>query len=81
MLKSYKGKGGGFKLPKASDKILITDLMRIFQGPFELNEHIFKKRLCLYVKTCALKKKLDAIEKIVVRELEAITIFSLIKDD
>lgn len=80
LLKSYKGIGGGFTLSGPADKIFVTDLIRIFQGPVKLNEHIFKKSACPHIKTCILRKKLDTVENHMVSELESITIKSLIKD-
>jgi len=62
LLKSYKGKGGGFSLVEKSDKITIFDLVEIFQGPFHLSEHTFKGQMCPNMKVCYLKTKLDDIE-------------------
>lgn len=80
LLTSYKGMGGGFRLARSAAKILVTDLMKIFQGPVKLNEHIFKKGACPRIRTCALKKRLDVIEKSVITELQSITIASLAID-
>ena len=80
LLKSYKGVGGGFKLLRPSSRIFVTDVIRVFQGQIKLTEHIFKKGACPHIKTCVLKKKLDVIEGRVVRDLELITITSLLKD-
>ncbi|MCQ9206693.1 MAG: Rrf2 family transcriptional regulator [Omnitrophica bacterium] len=80
LLTSYKGMGGGFTLARPAGKILVTDLMKIFQGPIKLNDHIFKKGICPHIRTCALKLRLDVIEKSVISKLEAITIASLVKD-
>ncbi len=77
LLKSYKGQGGGFALAKPHDKILLTDLMKIFQGSLKLNECVFKKQVCPNIKTCKLKKKIDKIEKYVISELKAITLACL----
>jgi len=79
ILKSYKGKDGGFILAKSADKIFLIDLMHIFQGKLKLNECLFKKRICPNIKTCSLREKLREIEEYVVSELEAINIGSLIK--
>jgi Rrf2 family protein len=77
LLKSYKGKGGGFMLSRAPSRIFVIDLIKIFQGPIKLNEHIFKKGICPHIRTCVLKTKLDRIEKDVIGKLETITIASL----
>ena len=79
LLKSYKGQSGGFELALCADKIFLSDLIKIFQGPLKLNECLFKKRICPAVATCALKKKIGTIEKYVFSELRSITIGDLLK--
>ncbi len=79
-VRSVKGKGGGFLLERPADKIFIIDLIKVFQGPVKIAEHIFKKNICPHIKTCVLKRKLDRIEELVIKELKAITIASLIED-
>jgi Rrf2 family protein len=46
VLKSYRGKNGGFELAGKPEKIRLLDLMEIFQGKFKLSECLFKKELC-----------------------------------
>ena len=79
ILKSYKGKDGGFLLADPPDKIFLIDLMNIFQGKLKLNDCLFKKRICPNIKTCSLREKLREIEEYVVSELESINITSLLK--
>jgi len=79
ILKSYKGLGGGFLLAMPADKIILTDLIGIFQGPFSLNECFLKKKPCPKRNICALKKKIDRIEKYVASELSSISIADLLK--
>jgi Rrf2 family cysteine metabolism transcriptional repressor len=79
ILKSYKGKDGGFLLVDPPDKIFLIDLMNIFQGKLKLNDCLFKKRICPNIKTCSLREKLGEIEEYVVSELESINIASLLK--
>ncbi|MFH1655011.1 MAG: Rrf2 family transcriptional regulator [Candidatus Omnitrophota bacterium] len=78
ILKSVKGKGGGFILNRAPNNIFLFDLIEIFQGPLSLSEHIFKKKKCPHIKTCNLKKKIDTIEKYVISRLKVITLASLL---
>ena len=78
LVKSYKGIRGGFKLTNSPDQIFLVDLIEVFQGPFKLNECILKKNICPDIMSCALKKKIDAIEKHVIRELKSVTIGSLL---
>lgn len=80
VLKSYKGKGGGFLLNRPAEKIFLIDLMRIFQGGIELNECLFKKKLCPNREICLLRNKLVKVEKEVISHLESVSIASLQKD-
>lgn len=77
ILISFKGKGGGFKLAIPPERIFLTDIMEIFQGPLKLNECIFKKRLCPDTNICILKREIDSIEKDVISKLKSITLASL----
>ena len=79
ILKSHKGSGGGFELARKPRDIYLPDIMEAFQGPFELNECFFKKEICPNKKTCVLKKKIDLIEKSVLKQLKAITIDSILE--
>ena len=78
ILKSYKGKGGGFELALPPSKIFLVDLIKIFQRPLKLNECIFKKKVCPDIRICLLKQKLSEIEKYVVKELKSVTLESLV---
>ncbi len=79
ILRSYKGQGGGFLLAKPAGKIFLLDLIKIFQGPFSINECLFRKVRCPNIKSCALRKKIDGIQMYVMGELKAITIASLLR--
>jgi len=77
MLRSSKGKGGGFALARRPETISLIDVLNIFQGPFRLNECIFKKLGCPNRTTCLVKKRIDMIEDGVLRELKSITLKEL----
>jgi len=81
VLSATRGAGGGYTLTQPPHRIMLTDLMRIFQGPVRLNECMFLKKACPRVKSCMLKKKLDSIEKTVVKELKTVSIASLMWED
>ena len=80
ILKSCKGKGGGFCLKVSPERISVFNLMEIFQGPFHLCEHIFKGRSCPDVRGCYFKKRLDGIQEKTAKELRSITIAKIIKN-
>ena len=78
ILKSYKGKGGGFELGIPAHKVFISSIMTIFQGDFKLVECVLKGKICPEIKSCELRKKLSDIERYVAGELSSITVASLI---
>jgi len=78
IVRSYKGIGGGFRLAKHPEDIAVMDLVEVFQGPIKVNECMFKKELCPDRAKCALKQKIDKIEKYVISELGSITIDDLV---
>lgn len=78
VLISYKGQGGGFLLATSPDKIFLTDLIEIFQGPLKINECIFKRKICPNRNACLLRRKISSIEKQVLSGLRVITLASLL---
>jgi Rrf2 family protein len=78
VLKSYKGKNGGFELAKKPEKILLLGLMEIFQGKFKLSECLFKKRLCPNKINCKLRAQLNSLEEMVENKIKEITLASLL---
>ncbi|MDD2751832.1 MAG: Rrf2 family transcriptional regulator [Candidatus Omnitrophica bacterium] len=79
ILKSFKGNHGGFVLVKQPEKIFLVDLIRIFQGPIEINECIFKKKICPNRNFCILRNRISRIEEHVINELREITVGSLLR--
>ena len=80
ILKSYRGKNGGFVLAREPDKIFLLDLMQVFQGKFKISECIFKKNTCPDQQYCLLKTEIDSIEKMVLEKISSITLKSLKKN-
>ncbi len=81
ILKSSKGKGGGFILNVDPAKISVLQLVEIFQGEFKLNEHVFKGKICPVIKICYFKQRLDVIESSVKKQLKLITIKKITKQN
>jgi Rrf2 family protein len=78
ILRSYKGLSGGFKLGEKAKELYLTDIMELFQGAFKLNECLFKKKPCPNIGTCALRKKIDKIEKSVIAQIRSISLATLL---
>ncbi|MDP8229699.1 MAG: Rrf2 family transcriptional regulator [Candidatus Gorgyraea atricola] len=80
VLRSHKGKRGGFSFQKSPSKIRLIDLIEIFQGKLDFTNCLLKGKICPNVKKCVLRKKLKGICLLVKQELEKITIASLLKE-
>ncbi|OGS08438.1 MAG: hypothetical protein A2270_09110 [Elusimicrobia bacterium RIFOXYA12_FULL_51_18] len=78
VLRSKKGRGGGFVLARKPDRIFLRELINIFRGSIALNDCMFGGRLCQNHKTCLLRRKLGIIEKNMLAEVDAITLKTLI---
>lgn len=79
LVRSYKGLGGGFQLAVSSEKIKIIDIIEALQGPFKINECLFKREICPNRKKCLLKEKIDRIESDVISQLNSISIKDLVR--
>ncbi len=79
ILRSSKGKNGGFVLIVVPKKIMLMDLINIFQGVLKLNECFFKKELCPEKDKCSLRKIINGIEKDMFNKLKKINMAMLIK--
>lgn len=79
ILKSTKGNKGGFQLVRSADKISLIDLIRIFQGKMDLSNCFFKKKVCVNIRTCPLRKEIKSIEHYVTNRLKTVTIAKLKK--
>jgi Rrf2 family protein len=80
LVESKEGVAGGFRLRAAADDISIARLIRLFQGNIELSQCMFRRRICSNRKTCVLKKRIAAIESMVEREFEDMTVGDLLRD-
>jgi Rrf2 family protein len=78
-LLSVKGRNGGFTLAKPPEKIPLTGLIALFQGPVSMGDCLFKEKLCDCAHSCPLRHEIKAIEAMASARLKAVTISSLMK--
>lgn len=77
---SKEGGKGGVKAIKDPGDILLVDIVRMFQGDVQLSECMFRHKICRNRSSCVLRKRIGAIQEKVVKELEGITIGTLLRD-
>jgi Rrf2 family protein len=78
ILKSYKGKGGGFSFLKSPDRITAVEIINIFQGDLDLTHCFLGTKICPNRAKCSLRKKIKNINSVVNKEFNKITISSLL---
>ena len=81
LVRSFKGRGGGFVLGRPAARIAVADVVRVFQGEISLHDCLFKKRVCPDVRTCPLRAAVGRLEQRLVKNLEALTVASILEDD
>ncbi len=79
LLDSQKGRGGGFAMRVRPERITMVDVIRVFQGEVELNECLVKGIPCCNRPTCPVRRKVKGVERVLRRELTAITIAMLVQ--
>ena len=73
-LRSTKGRGGGFLLIKRPERITMLDVIQTFQGEVEMNHCLVRGIPCCNRPTCPVRRRMKVVEKVLRRELAAITI-------
>lgn len=81
LVRSAKGRGGGFVLARPAARIAVADVLRALQGPVSLHDCLFKDRICPDHASCPLRRSLGRLERRLVRDLEAMTVASILKDN
>jgi len=78
VVRSSKGRGGGFVLGRPARTITVAEVVRIFQGEISLHDCLFKKPICPDVGTCPLRVEIGRLERRLVGDLEALSIASIL---
>jgi len=80
ILKSLKGKGGGFVLNIRPSKLRIIDIIKIFRGEVDIMSCLLEKNVCPHPDDCLLMAKMKDIERKLYRALKTTTIATLLKN-
>jgi len=80
ILKSLKGKDGGFVLNIQPSKLRIIDIVKIFRGKVDIMNCLLEKDVCPRPNDCVLMAKMKDIERRLDKTLETTTIAALLKN-
>ncbi|MCX5777614.1 MAG: Rrf2 family transcriptional regulator [Elusimicrobia bacterium] len=78
LLKSCKGKGGGFRIGRPPQEINIIEIITATQGPLRFNDCDDRPQSCRNWHTCLMRGALKEVERCVNGELNKITLASLV---
>lgn len=76
-IETKEGKSGGFRLIENPSKINISKIIEVFQGKIELIDCLFRKKICENRAHCPIRREIKKIEKKVIKEFDALTLFDL----
>ena len=79
ILKSLKGRGGGFELNIQPNKVRIMDIVKIFRGKSNIIYCLLEKDVFHQLDDCLLMKEMKKIESKLCKALRTITIATLLK--
>ena len=77
ILKSVKGKGGGFVLNKAPSKISLADIVNSLNDGLRIIDCMVKHEICGNAATCPLRREVLNVEKDLAKRLGRISITRL----
>lgn len=80
ILFSSKGRGGGFRLSVPPDRVTLSRLARVFGGKRKPGSCHFGEETCPNRSFCALKSRMEEIEKRISSELEKTTLEDLMSN-
>lgn len=78
ILKTHRGRGGGFSLEKKPEEITVMSLVNIFQEGMDMTRCIFKDNICPEIESCVLRREVKDIEKNIKEKLGRLTVRDLI---
>ncbi len=78
-VQSKEGGIGGFRLALPPERIVIADVMKIYQGPIQLSECMFRSQICANRANCVLRHNIMRIESLVQQEFKAMTVGGLLQ--
>ncbi len=74
LIEAKEGVTGGVKASAGVASIKISDVINIFQGPMQLSDCMFRRRICHKRSACPLRNEIRKIERSVNQQFSKLTI-------
>ena len=80
LIKSTRGKRGGYVLARPAKNIILSEIIQVTDSPFTLVECVHDEYLCKVHQCCPTQRPLIALHNKIQRFIEETTLASIIKD-
>lgn len=77
LIEAIKGKRGGYRLKKATDKITLKDVIEAIEGPYGATDCSKLNRECQKADKCGIKHGLGKLNSQIIKYLESVTVSSM----
>jgi Rrf2 family transcriptional regulator, nitric oxide-sensitive transcriptional repressor len=78
MVRAGRGRGGGLRLGRATERISVGEVVELFEGPVALLECVTREGVCRIQPGCRLRHVLDAAGSRLIQELKGVTLADLV---
>ena len=80
LIKSTRGKLGGYVLARPAENIILSEIIKVTDNPFTLVECAHDEVLCKVQKCCPTKRTLIALHNKIQQFIEETTLATIVKD-
>jgi FeS assembly SUF system regulator len=78
LLVSQRGSKGGYSLARAPEKLTVSEMIRVLEGPVALTDCAIGPALCEHETMCAVREPWQLISRVVERALADVTLADLV---
>lgn len=79
LIETQRGRGGGFRLAREPERIIVGDVVRLTEGPFDVVECFNREtNTCPLIGICKLSQAIEAATRAFLEVLDAVTIADII---
>jgi len=78
LLVSQRGSKGGYCLARAPEKVTVSEMVRVLEGPVALTDCAIGPSLCEHESMCAIREPWQVISRVVERALAEVTLADLV---
>ena len=79
LVKSSRGKDGGYTLSRPSEEIFLVQIISAIEGPIALTECSVKKNLCKIENHCAIRPGWQSINRAIYNSLSQVTLDTMLE--